>query len=97
MGRLKGSRNKKRIDVECLHAIEASEEVTTATLNSSSVEIKTEASLDLVLGIRRLKEGRFHGLWQIVEIKDGVETILIDATSKASVMNVARTEIARCV
>lgn len=53
---------------------------------------------DLVLGIRRLKEGNFIGLWELTRIdpQTGEPHIVTDANSKQILLNMARNEMLRC-
>lgn len=64
----------------------------------SNPEVEASVPCDIVLGVRHLGAGsKFPGLWQLVKIENGVEKVLIDASTKMSVLNVARLEIGRCV
>lgn len=45
----------------------------------------------LILGIRRIKEGPFKGLWELTELNGSgsVERVISDANTKASIINLA--------
>ncbi len=89
MGRPKGSKNK-RVEVAQTFG-------TASTVTLDRPEFNQ--ACDLILGVRHLgSESKFPGLWQLVRIEqDGTEKILIDASSKMSILNIARLEIGRCI
>lgn len=76
---------------------------TTLTVSPENVSVsmpgvESKVPCDIVLGVRHLgSESKFPGLWQLVRIENGTERILIDASTKMSVLNVARLEIGRCI
>lgn len=52
---------------------------------------KTVNKYALILGIRRIKEGPFKGLWELTELSgdNSVKKVISDANTKASVINLA--------
>jgi hypothetical protein len=60
---------------------------------------KTTASdYSLIIGVRRIKEGNFAGLWEVVKLshRGEVERVITDANSKSLACSLAANEIAKC-
>lgn len=87
MGWQKGLKRKK---VEELRANDLIEDGSTVTVTQP---------FSLVLGIRHWgASSKFPNLWQLVTIeRDGTEREIIDATSRASVINMAHLAIGKCL
>lgn len=90
MGRTKGSKNKRAI-VNEIREVEANDQIENLKISSPS--------FTLALGFRHLGAGSpFAGLWQMSVIEsDGTERVVMDATSKASIINMASNAIAKCL
>lgn len=45
----------------------------------------------LILGVRRIKDGAFKGLWELTELSGdcSVKKVISDANTKASIINLA--------
>lgn len=58
---------------------------------------KTEYSL--ILGLRRIKEGSFAGLWELTELDDSgtVKRVITDANTRGIVINLAAREIGKAL
>lgn len=57
-----------------------------------------DQAFDLIVGIKVIRDGPFHGLWQLYRLEQGTMPIPVGAaTSKALVINMARNEIMRMV
>lgn len=52
---------------------------------------KSVNNYSLILGLRRIKEGSFKGLWELTQLdmNGSVVKVLTDANTKASVINLA--------
>lgn len=90
MSRPKGSKNKRAL-VDQVRQQDQVEELNQVKVGSSP--------FNLLLGIRHLgADSKFHGLWQLSTIdRDGVERVIIDATSHGSVITLAQQAIAKCL
>lgn len=93
---------RKKVQVEAIRSEESLGELSqTSCTNGASVVtlMPIPRQFTLMLGIRHLDKGdKFPGLWQLCVVEsDGTEKVLIDATSKGSIINMVQNEIARCV
>lgn len=53
---------------------------------------------DLILCIRAFRDGRFKGLWELSRVdNDGKRFIIVDATSRQSVVNMVNRQIMKMV
>lgn len=58
----------------------------------------TPIHYDLNLSIRAFRSGNWKGLWELSKLKnDGTREIIIDATSRQSVINMVNRQIMRMV
>ena len=57
----------------------------------------SELAPDLVLTVRQIHVGSFHGLWELCRMEpDGTKVVISDANTKAMIINLARNEIVKC-
>jgi hypothetical protein len=66
---------------------------------SPKPEVKLAVVYGLILGIRRIHDGRFAGLWEVVELdgKGNVVRVITDANTKSMAAGLAAGAISRCL
>lgn len=62
----------------------------------NSGEKPVDNDYSLILGVRRIKEGAFAGLWELTELTGevSVKRVIMDASTRASIMGLAGKAIA---
>lgn len=65
--------------------------------NSVDKVDKAPTVYNLILGLRRIKEGNFKGLWELTQLdaQGSVLRVITDANAKATVINLAAREIGK--
>lgn len=92
MGRPKGSVNKPKEGA--LTMVQDASIVLPPILEERRAQVR----YDLTLSIRAFRTGNWKGLWELTKVdNDGKRTIIVDATSRQSVINMVNRQIMKMV